>query len=334
MFKFKAVVMFLILTAGILYGEDYIGHSTITTLSVGNNPGPLLITPNGAMAYTLTDSGKSLTEIDLKTQTAKPPIPLGDVIWGIHISRSGKVVYNLLSSFFRGITPMDLASRKKLSTIPLDQYYPTAFTDSLDGKEIYVLDENINDPHYEPSWYGYLTPYNVATHERGPKIALEAYPVSMALAYINFTPFAYVLHGEGQIIPVDLKARKAHSVFSIEESAKMIEITSDNAWGYVLTTYSNSLIPIKLSTRKIFPGIAVGDGAIHFAITKDGKRAFVANYDAKTITPVDLLCRNALPPIYLDKKPSWVAVTPDNKTLCVVHSETSEVTLIDLQAID
>ena len=331
MFKFKAMMIcFLILTVGATYAEDSIEYSIITTLSVGKNPRTLLITPNGAMAYVLTDDGESLTPIDLRKQVVKPSIRLGKQVEAIRISHSGKVIYNLLASFSIGITPMDLASYKKLSTIFIDQDYPRGFADSPDGKEIYVLDQNINDPHEESTWYGYLTPYDVVTHERGPKITLDSYPVSMAIASFDCRPFAYVLHIHGKVIPVDLKARKVHSPFNVGDYTKEIEITSDNTWAYVLTDESNNLIPIKLSTRKIFPGISVGEGAKHFAIAFDGKRAFVANFDAKTITPVDLINRKALPPIYLDKKPSWLAITPDDKILCVVHSETNEVTLIDL----
>ena len=85
-------------------------------------PDRIAITPGGTTAYvTMANPGTTVVPIDLATNTAGLPIPLGIHPWAVAIAPSGTTAYVTGSNFvdINTVTPIDLATNTPGTPIPV-----------------------------------------------------------------------------------------------------------------------------------------------------------------------------------------------------------------------
>jgi len=319
--SFISLLLLLLVTA--MNGAEC---TVLSTILVGSNPSSLVIAPDGRTAYVLDNDGMSLTPIDLKTYQKFSPMAFPDQVLSITISKCGTMIYALTLG---KIIPVNLVTLTVLPPVAEVLDYGQLIGTAPDQQNLYVVTNNIWDPHAPWTFNGYVTAYPVENFQEGPMIYVGEIP--NGLAFTSSKPFAYVVNsGDNNVTPIDLKASVAHPPIKVGTYPVAMGITPDDAWGYVVNKGSRCVTPIKLSTRTTFPEIPVGNSPVSISIAPVEKIAYVANFDDKTITPINTKTRQALSPISLAQKPFFVAVTPDNKILCVVYSESNEVALISI----
>jgi len=151
--------------------------------------------------------------------------------------------------------------------------------------------------------------------------------------------YAYVTCAGGNTVAVlDVKAgevvhRIAHPDFKFPHG---MDITHDNRWLWLVSTYSNKLFLISIPEHRVEKVLPLHQTYTHMVhITPDGSRAYVANIGSNNITIVDVATQSVITHIPVGKEPEGLAHHPDGRhvyvanqgdnNLYVISSETHEV---------
>jgi YVTN family beta-propeller protein len=134
---------------------------------VGKSPYDLAITPNGKTVYAADYGSRSVTPINVATNTALSPIPLTNAPVAIAIAPKGRTVY--VCTYTVGLTPINVAANKALTPIAVSD--PVAIAITPNGKTAYVPQPLLDT----------VAPVNLATGAALPRINVGSTPVAVAI---------------------------------------------------------------------------------------------------------------------------------------------------------
>ena len=110
-------------------------NSVVATITTGNAPEEIAITPNGAFAYVTNYLGHSVSVIAVATNTVVNTIPLGGIPGQIVMSADGTRAYVACGGFISVIDTAAVAVVNKI-TAPVDEAGGIAITP--DGRFLYA----------------------------------------------------------------------------------------------------------------------------------------------------------------------------------------------------
>ena len=271
-------------------------------------------------AYVTNEDSKSVTPIELATNTPGKEITVGTFPRGIAITPDGNTAY-VTNEGSKSVTPIDVASNEAGPEITVGSL-PAGIAITPDGKTAYVTNEGSES----------VTPIELATNKPGPEITVGTVgsdPFGIAITPDGKTVYVTNLSHDS-VTPIEVATNKAGPEITVGASPYEIAITPDGKTAYVTNEGSNSVTPIELASNKAGTQIPVGSGPIGIAITPDGKTADVTNENSKSVTPIELASNKASPEITVGSNPQGVAIAPDGKTAYVTNGGSNSVTPIEL----
>ncbi len=135
--------------------------------------------------------------------------------------------------------------------------------------------------------------------------------------------YAYVTCAGGNTVAViDVRAGEvihkiAHPDFKFPHG---MDITHDNRWLWLVSTYSNKLFLISIPEHRVEKVIPLHQTYTHMVhMTPDGTRAYVANIGSNNITIMDVATQNVITHIPVGKEPEGLALHPSGKYVYVAN---------------
>ena len=197
-----------------------------------------------------------MTPINTATNTAGPPIRVGDQPQQIAITPDGKTAY-VVNNYSQTVTPIATATNTAGPPIMVgDDPFPIAITP--DGKTVYV--GNIES--------GTVTPIATATNTAGPPITTGGLgPFAIAITPDGKT--AYVVNRDSATVtPIATATNTAGPPITVgRPEIVSVAITPDGKTAYVAGFQPGTVTPIATATNIAGPPITVGSGPYGIAIT-------------------------------------------------------------------
>lgn len=141
--------------------------------------------------------------------------------------------------------------------------------------------------------------------------------------------WAYVsCAGGNSIAVIDVKAGEVvksitHPDFKFPHG---LDVTHDNRWLWMVSTYSNKLFLISIPDHQIDQVIDLGQDKTHMVhLTPDGARAYIANIGSDTVTVMEVAGRTVLAQIPVGKGPEGLAIHPDGESFYIANQHDNTI---------
>jgi YVTN family beta-propeller protein len=277
--------------------------------------------PADPTVYVANGNSHDVTPIDVATNTAGAPIPVGlapEGVQAVAITPDGTTAY-VANATSDTVTPIDLTTNTPGTPIPIGDS-PQGVAITPDGTTAYVVTTSDHS----------VTPIDLSTNMPGTAIVVGNFPVGVAITPDGTT--AYVTRTSANAVtPIDVETNMAGTAIPLGGiSPRGVAITPDGMTAYVANFASHTVTPIDLTAATAGTPIAVGTNPHTVAITPDGMTAYVPDLGADTVTPIDVTTNTALTPIPVGDAPAGVAITPDGATAYVTNRDSDTVTPIDV----
>lgn len=252
---------------------DPVAMEVLETISVGNNPHEITITPDQRYAYlsSYEAPGNSIFVVDLMKRQQVDSIFTGEVgrIHGAAMGPEGKYAYFTAGQSGQ-IVEVEIKMNTVSRTIPTHGKISHMVYVSPDGK--HLLTANIVSE-------------DISVIDRASGKLEKIIPAGRGVEGMAFTPDGKYLWAMnqtgGSILVIDWARREVIDEFECEGMPVRIKFTEDGKKALVAGwVEKGTLTVIDVKSRKEIKRIPVGDFAIGVEISPDGKYAFVGCEDA------------------------------------------------------
>jgi predicted alpha-1,2-mannosidase len=269
------------------------------------------------LAYVLNFRGSSVTPVDLVTEAAGAPIPVGREPEAAVMSPDGRRLY-VADQGDGVVSVIDTASEEVAAKAKAGSQL-TGIAITPDGKTMWVADGR----------GGAVVPIDATTMKVGKPVRVGRFPVGVVMA--NDGAMLYTVDaGSDSVTPVDLRTRVAEAAIAVGPRPGGAAITADGKQLYLTDSGSNSVTVIDLASRKVVSNIPVGVRPRAIAITPDSRTVWVANSGTDSITPVDTATQQAGTPIVVGGHPSGIVFSKDGRKAFVAILEDNACVPVDL----
>jgi YVTN family beta-propeller protein len=290
-------------------------------------------------AYVVNYESNTVTPIDLATDTAGTPIPVGSQPDAIAIAPDGDTAY-VANGGSNTLTPIDLATNTAGTPIPAGSG-PGAIAITPNGDTAYVVNGSNT-----------VTPINLTTDTASTPITVASGPIAIAINPSGTT--AYVVSGNdpnpGIVTPITVATNTAGTPISVGDDPRYghailvggpngsIAINPSGTTAYVtgwveiddMGDSVGAVVPIHLATNTL--GTAFDDldtsVATGIAIAPSGSTAYFSDTFDNAEVPVDLTTNTPGTPITVGGAPEDAAITSDGSMAYVANSASNTVTPI------
>lgn len=341
------------------YGSS---RRVVATVSVGDTPAGLAITPDGRFAYIANNNndgipnGDSVSVLDLSTNTIVTTIHDASFNqpYTVTINASGTKAY-VTNSNSTTITIINIATNTVIGTIGgFDG--PSGMVITPDGSTAYV--NNYGSPSGLGS--GNATTVRVVDLNTNTIVG-SPITVGLAPASLAITPdgaFVYVINyvdgnpGTGTVSIIQTRTNTVVGTITGFSGPFAIAITPNGKFAYVTNFGSNNFSPfgitvsvINLASNAITSTITLGIQPSGVAISPDGRFVYVTNYNTLylgsnftnltpgqgTVNVIDVHTNEVLPPIIVTgSSPDAIAIAPNGRRAYVTNYSSNTVNVIDI----
>ncbi|GBD39586.1 PE-PGRS family protein PE_PGRS18 [bacterium HR37] len=290
----------------------------INTLTVGEKPSGIAVTPDGEKVYVTNFLSNTVSVIDASTMMEKGALPVGPGPTFIAISPDGLKAYvaNSGSQETPGntISIIDTQTDKIINTLTVGSV-PRALgivvvTDTV--SKLYVVNSGTQD---NPD--NTVSVINVLTDTVVTSITVGTNPVAIG---INPKRLRVYVANTNKITVIDVKADKAIDTIPIRGSGPtFLSITPDGSKLYAISSNINRLSIIDTTEEQVTKTIEVGKNPVSVAITPDGLKALVTNFSDNSVSIIDTTEEQVTKTIEVDPGPDKVNITPDGFKAYVTH---------------
>lgn len=276
------------------------------TISVGNTPVPIAITPDGKYVYVGNQADSSVSVISVATReviTTIEGMPVGDEPGGIAITPSGEYAYvaggnNVVSvintsnnEIYTNITVAGSSELKAVAITPNGAY---AYVGDQGVYKVFVIE--------------------IATNTVSATID---FPDSYLPETIAITPdgaYAYVtLAGTGnEVAVIETANNTVVADISVGMGPVGIAITPDGSYAYVANINSNDIFVIQVSDNTVVATIPLSDfpSPRAVAITSDGAYAYVGLAEAAGVAVIETANNTVIATVSVGSLPGGIVTTP------------------------
>jgi YVTN family beta-propeller protein len=293
--------------------------ATLTTLLVCAGVSSRASAATAYRAYVANSGSDTVTPIELATNTAGTPIPVGTFPDEVAITPNGDTAY-VTNIFGNTVTPIDVATNKAGTSFNAGEE-PEGIAITPNGETAYVTNFNKNT----------VTPIELATNKPGTPIPVGNAPEAIAITPNGET--AYVANaGSDTVTPINLASNTPGSAISVVSEPTGVAIAPNGETAYVPNFEGGpfGVTPINIATNQAGPQISAGTYPEGIAITPNGETAYVTNYFSKTVTPINLATNTAGSAIPVGETPEKIAITPNGETAYVTNAGSDTVTPINV----
>lgn len=345
-----------------IYALSAVTDRVIATVSVGNSPSGIAVTPNNRFAYVANNdnaglpNGNTVSVINLATNMVVKTISNASFNqpYTVTINAAGTKAY-VTNSNSTTITIINTATNTVTGII--DGFDgPSGMVITPSGDRAYV--NNYGGPEGVKSGNGKTVRIvNLTTNS----IIGAPITVGLAPAAITISPdgaFVYTINyetgnpGTGTMSIIQTSTNKVVGTIGGFSGPFAIALTSDGNYAYVTNFGSNNFSPVgttvsvvNLRSRAIVKTIKVGTQPSGIAITPDGRFAYVTNYNTLYLGPnftlltpgpgivniIDIATNKVLPQlIMVGKSPADVTISPDGRFAYVTNYASNTVSVINI----
>jgi len=259
-----------------------------TPIKVGKDGAEYIkIDPNGKIAY-VTGNSRTITPIDLTTNTAGKPFKLVTEGGVIAFSADGKTAFVLTPgrNLAVNLVPISTLTSTPGTQISLGRFDGIAF--SPDGTTAYVGTKNK------------ITPVSTITGRQGTSIALPGNPFEMAVTPDGKTIVVAIEHGHttatitAKVFLISTRTGKVSQPIPIPPAAEEIVFTPDSKIAYFASSEGpgRGATPVSITTGTAGKTVHIGADA-QIAMTPDGRTLYATN--TQGVIPVDVATDTAGP---------------------------------------
>jgi len=279
------------------------GKAAAEPIEVGDGPGGIAISPDGARAYVANFGSDSVSVIETATnETVGEPIEVGDGPRGVAVAPNGKRVY-VADEISGDVSVIDAASGEVVGEpIPVGSE-PEGIAVTPNGARVYVANSLSND----------VSVIDAASGETvGEPIPVGSRPLAIAIAPNGAR--VYVTNRSSESVSV-IDAAGDSVIDTIQLSSFLIgiAITPDGDRAYV-AHYGPGTVSVidTASDETIGEPIEVGELAFGVAIAPDGGRAYVVNEGSESVSAIDTVTNETVgEEIPVGANPLGIAIVPD-----------------------
>lgn len=324
-------------------------NTVVKTISVGEGPSKLAITPNGRYVYVANSSSASsnnVTVLDVGSQSVLTSIsdPSFNGPYSATIDPPGTYAY----------FGNDGTAGTTLSVVSIATNQVSSVITGFDGPDAMVItpDNGVGFvANYGQNSDGTTVSYfNIGATTATDTISVGGAGVA-ALAMLANGSKIYAgnynggIEGTGYISVIDASSKTVSTVISGFFGPYSIAITPSNRYAYVTNFGSVNFTPVghtvsvvDLSTNSIVDTITVGTMPGGIAITPDGRYAYVANYnddnnvlEIGTVSIIEIATNKVMSKVItVGNGPGDVAITPNGEFAYVSNYIDNTVSVIAL----
>jgi YVTN family beta-propeller protein len=304
--------------------------------------------------YVSNEKSGDVTVINGRDNKVLGTIPVGKRPRGIHAGAGGKTVYVALSGtpiaappqldakgnpiFQRGkddddddgvkadksadaIGVIDVAQRKLTGKIAGGSD-PEEFALSLDGKKLYVSNEDVKA----------ASVIDIASGKVEHIIAVGQEPEGVATAP-DGKRFYVTCEAGGEIYAVETAGYSTIGHFKVNVRPRSMAFLPDAAIGFIPSESTGELNVIDTSNLKVLKVIALPAGSrpMSVKVSSDGRRIYVSTGRAGTVAVLDSHSYEVLNSIKVGVRPWGIALSPDGKLLYAANGPSNDVSVVDLE---
>ncbi len=281
-------------------------------------------------AWVVNMGSNSVTPVDLTTNTAGAPIPVGTSPTDIAITPDGTRAYVVNQGYGVGgsLTPIDLTTTPVTTGTPISLgVMPIAIAIAPDGRTAYVVDYG--------AYPGTVTPIDLTTTppSRGTPIAVGDAAIAIAITS-DGSSLLVTNASDGTVSRIDTETNTVTATIRVGEQdwawVDAVAITPDGTTAYVADASVYTATPIALATNTPGDPVAVGVYPDDIAISPDGATAYVANYNSGTLTPITVATNVAGEAISMGVWPTSLVLSTDGRTAYAASYDAHKLGIVDL----
>jgi YVTN family beta-propeller protein len=295
---------------------DVATTQVVTTITVGQGPGSLAVTPDGSRVYVST--GGTVSVISTASNTMIATIPIAGLTGSLAVNPSGQYVYvEGVNNVTEQIYVISVATNAVVATIPMGDYGPYGLQQiviSPDGTRLFVASLVVPNGQYG----------GVFVIDAMANQVFTSIPLPDGVSAIAIAPNDGAIYvGEinlNQIVKISTITFKVVATISVGSRPISIVITPNGRAAYVADSALFGGIAdveeIKLSTNQLIASIPVGTDPVALAFNSKGNFLYVANQLSNTVSVIDTLDNTVTATIPVSTAPDAIAMKPIKDTQC------------------
>jgi PGF-pre-PGF domain-containing protein len=263
----------------------------VTTVTVGNDPFGVAVTPDGSKAYVTISpdyNGNTVSVIDTATNMVST-VTVGYSPVQVAVNPDGSKAY-VTNWKDNTLSVIDTATNVVVSTVPVDND-PEGIAVSPDGTKLYVAS---------------VTGNIVDVLDTSSNSVIANVPVGiapMSIAVTSNGTRAYVANRDSNNVSViDTVTNTVAATIDTGQAPRGVAVTPDEKKVYVTCSGSNIVYVFNTTTNTVNT-VTVGKAPFGVAVTPNGKEVYIANKDSNTVSIIDTATDKVKTTVKVGKSP-------------------------------
>ncbi len=272
-------------------------NTVAATVTVGNVPVAVGISPNGSFAYVTNFASHNVSIIDIAGNTVVASVPVGRGPSSVAFTPDGAFAYvgNFASA---NVSVINTAGNSVVATVTVGSFpYGVALTPN--GSFVYVANANSDN----------VSVINTSTNTVVATIAVGDGPEG-----VSITPdgsFAYVANRfSDNVSVIEVASNTVIATVPVEDSPREVAFTPNSSFAYVTNRSSASVSVIEIATHTVIGAVPVGTEPQGIALTPNGSFAYVTNVGSDNVSVIDISANSVIATVPAGSQPFDVAITP------------------------
>lgn len=245
--------------------------NTVTaTITVGNNPFGVAVTPNGDFVYVTNSDSGTVSVVDTATNLVTATIMVGANPRGVAVTPNGAFVYVGNSD---NISVIDTSTNTVTATIHGGSS-TAGIAVTPDGAFVYVTSN-----------------YAISVIDTSTNIAIASVSAGFAPLGIAVTPdgnFMYVANmNSHNVLVIDTTLNTVVATIPVGSQPAGIAVTPDGNFVYVTNNVSGTVSVVDTISNTVVATIPTGESPIGVAVTPDGNFVYVVNHSSQNVSVID-----------------------------------------------
>lgn len=274
-----------------------LSSGTTKNISVGANPGEVVVSADGRTAYVANQGSNTVSVIDVASGSVTATVAVGRVPAGLALTPDGGTLW--VANYSDGtVQPVDTGTLTAGTPVPVGDG-PENMAITPDGRTLYVADIHDNT----------VSPVDLATRKAGTAIPVGPRPFNVVAAPDGKT--VYVSNSGGSTVtPIDTTTNDTEPTLLVTGQAYGLGLSPDGRTLWVSPSTGDYVTPVDTVTGAPGTKVTVGRSAFDVGLDWSGETAYVTTADGNELVPVDTGTGNTGTAFKTGAYPLAVALTP------------------------